>query len=184
MIYVIRHGQTEQNHRKLLTGRRDYRLNETGVRQAQEAGQWFQERGIHFDLVYSSPLERAVHTAKLAAPGTELRIDERLIEMEFGPYEGMDLTDPAPEVITFFSDFVHNPAPDGMEPLQAVVDRLGTFLEEIREEENWELVSYTYDLHHDPAMNEGNIMTEYERKFSALGKRIGKLIAVHHKGGK
>ena len=57
-------------------------------------------------------------------------------------------------------------------------------LEEIREAENWELVSYTYDLHHDPAMNEGNIMTEYERKFSALGKRIGKLIAVHHKGGK
>ena len=57
-------------------------------------------------------------------------------------------------------------------------------LEEIREAENWELVSYTYDLHHDPAMNEGQIMTEYERKFSALGKRIGKLIAVHHKGGK
>ncbi len=56
-------------------------------------------------------------------------------------------------------------------------------LEEIREAEHWELISYTYDLHHDKAMNEGNIMTEYERKFSALGSRIGKLIAVHKKGG-
>ena len=37
MLYIIRHGQTEQNHRKLLTGRRDYRLNATGIRQAQEA---------------------------------------------------------------------------------------------------------------------------------------------------
>ena len=57
-------------------------------------------------------------------------------------------------------------------------------LEEIREADRWELVSYTYDLHHDPAMNEGNIMTEYERKFSALGNRIGKLVAVYKKGGK
>ncbi|MCR5294179.1 MAG: tRNA (guanosine(46)-N7)-methyltransferase TrmB [Lachnospiraceae bacterium] len=57
-------------------------------------------------------------------------------------------------------------------------------LEEIRDADCWELVSYTYDLHQDPVMNEGNIMTEYERKFSALGSRIGKLIAVYRKGGK
>ena len=54
--------------------------------------------------------------------------------MDYGPYEGMDLTHPAPEIITFFSDFVHNPAPEGMEPLPEVVARLGTFLEEIRDE--------------------------------------------------
>ena len=134
MIYIIRHGQTEQNYRRLLTGRRDYRLNETGIRQAQEAGEWFRSRGIHFDLVYSSPLGRAVHTAKLAAPETELRIDERLIEMEFGPYEGMDLTHPAPEVMTFFRDFEHNPAPEGMEALDQITERLGGFLEWLKPE--------------------------------------------------
>ena len=134
MIYIIRHGQTEQNYRRLLTGRRDYRLNETGIRQAQEAGEWFRSRGIHFDLVYSSPLGRAVHTAKLAAPETELRIDDRLIEMEFGPYEGMDLTHPAPEVMTFFRDFEHNPAPAGMETLNQVTERLGGFLEWLKPE--------------------------------------------------
>ncbi len=41
----------------------------------------------------------------------------------------------------------------------------------------FELKGCTYDLHHDPAMNEGNIMTEYEEKFSSLGNPIYKLIA-------
>ena len=132
MIYIIRHGQTEQNNRKLLTGRANYQLNETGISQAREAGAWIRENGIHFDIVFSSPLDRALDTAALAAPGVEMRVDERLIEMEFGPYEGMDLTWPAPEVITFFRDFEHNPAPEGMEPLKEVTARLGALLEELK----------------------------------------------------
>ena len=50
-------------------------------------------------------------------------------------------------------------------------------LEEIREN-GWKLLQYTFDLHNDPEMNQGNIMTEYEKKFSARGNRICKLIAV------
>lgn len=134
MIYIIRHGQTEQNQRKLLTGRGDYLLNETGIAQAKEAGEWFRERNISFDLVLSSPLSRARITAELVAPDREIRIERRLIEMEFGPYEGMDLTHPAPAVMTFFRDFEHNPAPDGMEPLSEVTGRLGAFLEELKQE--------------------------------------------------
>lgn len=41
----------------------------------------------------------------------------------------------------------------------------------------WTLSAVSYDLHHDPAMNEGNVMTEYEEKFSAKGNPIYKLIA-------
>ena len=41
----------------------------------------------------------------------------------------------------------------------------------------FELTDISYDLHHDPVMNLGNIMTEYERKFSAKGNPIFKLIA-------
>lgn len=40
----------------------------------------------------------------------------------------------------------------------------------------WEVTSSTFDLHHDPVMNEGNIMTEYEQKFSSLGNPIHKCI--------
>lgn len=41
----------------------------------------------------------------------------------------------------------------------------------------WHIDALTYDLHHDSKMNEGNIMTEYEEKFSSLGNPICKLIA-------
>ena len=46
------------------------------------------------------------------------------------------------------------------------------------EEAGWKLVGCSRDLHHDPTMNEGNIMTEYEEKFSAQGHPIHKLIAM------
>lgn len=49
-------------------------------------------------------------------------------------------------------------------------------LEEIPEA-GWRLDASTRDLHHDPVLNEGNIMTEYEEKFSSLGNPICKLIA-------
>ncbi|MBO7727368.1 MAG: histidine phosphatase family protein [Oscillospiraceae bacterium] len=128
MIYIIRHGQTELNNKKALQGRSDHPLNDTGIAQAQEAAAMLQ--GIKFDAVYSSPLIRAIQTAKILAPELEPIIDERLIEMDYGPYEGMDLQNLAPEVITFFSDFIHNPAPDGMEQLGSVVDRAGLFIQE------------------------------------------------------
>lgn len=41
----------------------------------------------------------------------------------------------------------------------------------------WHLLAYTRDLHRDPSMNEGNVMTEYEQRFSAMGNPILKLIA-------
>lgn len=57
-------------------------------------------------------------------------------------------------------------------------DNVGLFdfsLEEI-DAAGWNLDAFTRDLHHDTAMNEGNIMTEYEEKFSSRGNPICKLI--------
>lgn len=51
-------------------------------------------------------------------------------------------------------------------------------LEQIEEAEGWELLAHTFDLHHNEEMNKGNIMTEYEAKFSAKGQPINKLIAT------
>lgn len=45
------------------------------------------------------------------------------------------------------------------------------------EEAGWTLKAHTWDLHHDEQMNEGNVMTEYEEKFSSLGNPIHKLVA-------
>ncbi len=46
------------------------------------------------------------------------------------------------------------------------------------EEAGWRLLAHTFDLHHDEVMNEGNVMTEYEEKFSSMGNPIHKLIAT------
>ena len=134
MIYIMRHGQTDKNQAKLLQGRSNVPLNAAGEEEAKAAGEWFKEQGITFSQVYSSPLIRAVQTAMLASgfEQAEIRTDERLLEMDYGPYEGMDLTNPAPEIITFFSDFVHNPAPEGMEKLSSVTARMGSFIEDLK----------------------------------------------------
>lgn len=139
MIYIVRHGQTEMNHRKALQGRSDHPLDETGVAQARAAAEKLMD--IHFDRVYTSPLTRAIQTARIIAPYAEPVMESRLIEMDYGPYEGCDLTQLPPEILSFFSDFVHNPAPDGMEQLSAVVARVGSFLEELRNTEGNILLS-------------------------------------------
>ena len=48
-------------------------------------------------------------------------------------------------------------------------------LEEV-EAAGWKMIAFTRDLHHDEKLNEGNIMTEYEAKFSAIGNPINKYI--------
>ena len=130
MIYIIRHGKTDLNSSKVLQGRSDHPLNKEGVLQAEKAAGKL--HGIVFDHVFSSPLIRAVQTARFVAPNNTITIDARLIEMDYGPYEGCGLNNLPPEILTFFSDFINNPAPNGMESLRSVVERTGSFIEEIR----------------------------------------------------
>lgn len=46
------------------------------------------------------------------------------------------------------------------------------------EEAGWKLLGHSFDLHHDEVMNVGNVMTEYEEKFSSMGNPIHKMIAT------
>ena len=143
MIYIIRHGQTDQNLAFRIQGQRDFPLNETGEAQARDAHDKFRELGIEFDRVYTSPLSRARRTAEIvvSAPGTgaqkgvvveDMIPEPRLIEMDYGPYEGCDLKNLPEEMLYFFKDFKHHPAPDGVEQLPDLVARLGSFLEDLR----------------------------------------------------
>ena len=56
-------------------------------------------------------------------------------------------------------------------------DLFGFSLEEMKNAEGWELTAFTYDLHHDVVLSEGNVMTEYEEKFSSIGNPICKMEA-------
>ena len=53
-------------------------------------------------------------------------------------------------------------------------------LEEVKEA-GWTLEASTFDLHHDEELLKGNVMTEYEEKFSSMGNPIHKLIASHRR---
>ena len=69
-------------------------------------------------------------------------------------------------------------AADGM--VEFKTDNKGLFdysLEAIPEA-GWTITAHTFDLHHDPVMCAGNVMTEYEEKFSSMGNPICKLIAM------
>ena len=132
MLYIMRHGQTNMNQARVMQGQSNHPLNDTGREQARTVGRRFKELGISFDLVFSSPLDRAVDTAKLVS-GKDPVTDPRLLEMDYGPYEGTSLNDLPEEILYFFRDFQNHPAPEGMEQLSAVVARTGDFVEEIKE---------------------------------------------------
>lgn len=57
------------------------------------------------------------------------------------------------------------------------VDLFRFSLDEIEQHPDFSVVAHTFDLHHDDKLNQGNIMTEYEEKFSSKGNPICKLIA-------
>jgi len=89
-LYLVRHGQTERSARLVYSGQFDTPLTPFGREQARLAGVRLTGAGI--DAVISSPLSRAQDTARAiaAATGAAMAVDERLIEIDYGPFEGLD----------------------------------------------------------------------------------------------
>jgi probable phosphoglycerate mutase len=95
-IYFVRHGETDWNLEGRLQGQRDIPLNDLGRVQAEEAGRRLAATAPEFtDLDYiASPLARTRETMEIMrgamglAP-TGYRIDERLVELTFGEWEGL-----------------------------------------------------------------------------------------------
>lgn len=93
-LLIVRHGETDHNIRGIIQGQLDTPLNATGHAQASYVAQYLSQE--HIDHVYTSPLQRAKHTADaIVAVHPEYRdgalkywIDERLKERYFGVREG------------------------------------------------------------------------------------------------
>ncbi len=136
-IYILRLGETKLNEERRLQGQRDFPLNEAGRRQALQAGERIKELGFSFDVVYSSPLKRAVETAVLVTgrPEEELRIDKRIIEMDYGPFEGKSYREVDESMMDFFRDPVHVKAPEGMEQMDDLAARVSDFFRMLEEEQ-------------------------------------------------
>lgn len=87
-LILVRHGEVDANRSYQYLGRRDDELNGNGLDQADSLAVALDE--LAFDGVVSSPLRRARETARrLAAPaGRAVTTDDRLIELDFGSWEG------------------------------------------------------------------------------------------------
>ena len=90
MLYVVRHGETEWNAVNKVLGRTDIPLDSNGIKQAQEPALVLKDKKI--EVFLSSPLSRARQTADIISNeiGIPYRIDDRLIEQDFGMFEGID----------------------------------------------------------------------------------------------
>lgn len=145
LIYLIRHGETDLNKRKVLQGQSDFELNDYGRCLAKITGKALKE--IKFDRVYTSPLSRAKETAQLVLSENEnilpsLVEDVRLQEISFGDYEGYcygaeGFNVPDQKFKYFFEAPDKYPAPPGGESFSDVVGRTADFWEEmLRNPEN------------------------------------------------
>ena len=92
-LYVARHGETSWNAENKICGRTDIPLNARGMEQAQLLAARLETERI--DLIIASPMIRARQTAEAVAKrhGLPIAYDERLIEQNFGIYEGKDRKD-------------------------------------------------------------------------------------------
>lgn len=135
VVYFIRHGETDFNKKSLIQGRIDIPLNETGIRQAQMAAEYFRKRKVCFDRVYSSPLVRAVKTASVVSGWEmqDIRTDVRVQELAFGTAEGMDFHTLPENVMNLFTRPAAYVPPEGAEPLDELQDRCQSFLDELAE---------------------------------------------------
>jgi alpha-ribazole phosphatase len=87
-IYLLRHGQTEENRKGTYYGNLDISLNEVGINQGNKAKAFFND--IKLDRMYVSDKKRTLEMAKLVLGQTEIKIiqDNRINETNFGDFEG------------------------------------------------------------------------------------------------
>jgi len=137
-IYLVRHGQDKDNEMGILNGHRDMPLTEIGVGQASELAKKIKNSGTTFDFVYSSPLERAFHTAKIITDSLQISGPEKnelLIERDFGVMTGKfakdieELCSPdivKTDTVTYFL------SPEGSETFPELMVRARKLLEFVR----------------------------------------------------
>lgn len=133
MLYIIRHGKTEWNEKRKIQGRTDIELNEEGRKMTRDAAEQYKD--IHFDVCFSSPLKRAKETAETLLSGRDVPIffDDRLKEMSFGDYEGVEKSFDKPDCpinLIFKRPEEYVESIGGSETFDELFARTGEFLKE------------------------------------------------------
>lgn len=133
-LILARHGETAWNVAEVFRGRSDVDLNETGLRQAELLAGYLQGRKI--EAVYSSPLQRALKTARAVASrhGLEVIVSQGLNDLKFGEWEGVQVAEVSKKYPVLFAEWEKNPhlvkIPGG-EAMNAVRQRALALMSEV-----------------------------------------------------
>lgn len=133
-IYLLRHGETQYNaDGNRYCGRTDVCLTEKGLSQASLVHS--QLKDMLFDAVYSSPLERARRTAEIASGLSSVVTDPRLIEVDFGQWEGKTKEEFIAENRGLWNNWMNDPATSKAggtgESASEVIHRVDDFYQEL-----------------------------------------------------
>ena len=134
MLYIMRHGRTDWNDRHKLQGRTDIPLNDEGRRMAEKAA--LEYAGVRLDVCWCSPLIRARETAEIVLRGRDVPVfyDDRLREMSFGEYEGLENSFSIPDCpvnVIFQHPEAYTASVGGAETFEELFARTGEFLREV-----------------------------------------------------
>ena len=138
-LYVIRHGQTDWNVKEKCQGRTDIELNNTGIKQAQNAKEQLKKYKI--GLIICSPLKRTRKTAEIINEtiNSEIIIDERIIERGYGNLEGKtdeEWKEIIGDNVSIVNYYNLNWNKQNIEPIQDICKRVWEVLDEIKEKYN------------------------------------------------
>ncbi|PIY89970.1 MAG: fructose-2,6-bisphosphatase [Nitrosopumilales archaeon CG_4_10_14_0_8_um_filter_34_8] len=194
-VIFLRHGQAKNNIERILTGRTpNIPLTEKGIEQAKNTAKFLEQMNIA--AIYSSPIERAKHTAEIVAQHNSLdvTIDDRLIELDMGKFTGVPYDDIFTSHGNVFMKFYNGEleiAHNGVETFAEVKKRILSIVDHVVEkhpDQNVVLVT-----HMDPikamlstvvdltptnlfeliiANASLNIFREYNRKFAISGINV------------
>ena len=109
MIIFLRHAQAENNTKRILAGRIEgVPLTKVGIEQAGRIAKYL--KPLNISAIYSSPIERASHTAEIVAKNNSLdyELDDRLTEIEMGRFTRMNYDDMFAKYGNIFLKFYEN----------------------------------------------------------------------------
>jgi len=146
-IYLLRHGETEENKNKFYYGKLDVSLNENGKAQALKAKEFLKE--VNFNKVYTSERLRTKETAKLAVDErfNNFIADKRINEMDFGEFEGKtykEIQRLYPKEYETWSNNWMGFSPPGGESYLMLYNRVKEFMAELFKEQSNNILVVTH----------------------------------------
>lgn len=129
-IYIVRHGETEANVKKLVCGQLDTPLTQQGIEQAKKLAHLLAD--VEFDLCFTTPLQRAYKTAELSFPKHKFEKIAQLMETNTGEASEIREEDFIKENVLFKNHgFNFNLKYPGGESIADVYHRMSNWIDSI-----------------------------------------------------